>query len=262
MKRIVATALCMFGLVFPVSAQRGGSHGGGRAGSGSVSRSSGFSSHSIAGGGFRGSAPQRFAAPTRYPGAAPNRFSNNVGRRYIQTPGMNRTNRYPTQDYYRDGREHRHPYRSPYRAGYGYGVAPWIGPVFDPYYGWIDPDYGYASGDNVSADSDTGYVNSAPGYGDPSQDGTQQPFPYQSEPYQYQPERAPVAPPQTSETLTLIFKDGSAPEQIHNYILTRTKLLVLDQQRRDIPIDRIDLQATAKINRDAGVEFRLPDESR
>jgi hypothetical protein len=55
-----------------------------------------------------------------------------------------------------------------------------------------------------------------------------------------------------------VFKDGRPSEQIHNYALTRTDLFVLDQRHRDIPLDELDLAATAKVNHDAGVEFHIP----
>lgn len=65
--------------------------------------------------------------------------------------------------------------------------------------------------------------------------------------------------PQPQEAVTLVFKDGRAPEQIHNYLLTATTLYVQDQRRRDIPLSQLDLVATAKVNHDSGVDFRLPD---
>lgn len=71
------------------------------------------------------------------------------------------------------------------------------------------------------------------------------------------------APAQTSqplpqEAVTLVFKDGRPPEQIHNYLLTGTTLYVQDQHRRDIPLSQLDLVATAKVNHEAGVDFHLP----
>jgi hypothetical protein len=68
----------------------------------------------------------------------------------------------------------------------------------------------------------------------------------------------PSAATESQETVTLIFKDGRPPEQIHNYLLTRTTLYVGDVPHRDIPTAQLDLAATAKVNHDAGVEFRLP----
>jgi hypothetical protein len=56
----------------------------------------------------------------------------------------------------------------------------------------------------------------------------------------------------------VVFKDGRPNEHIHNYLLTATTLSVLDRQRRDIPVDQIDLVATVRMNHEAGVDFSLP----
>jgi hypothetical protein len=80
-------------------------------------------------------------------------------------------------------------------------------------------------------------------------------------PYQPYPAMTRPAPaPASEEAVTLIFKDGRPPEQIHNYLLTRSTLYVGDQHRA-IPTDQLDLVATAKVNREAGVDFQLPDAS-
>jgi hypothetical protein len=64
--------------------------------------------------------------------------------------------------------------------------------------------------------------------------------------------------PDSEEMVTLIFKDGRPPEKIYNYLLTRTTLFVRDQGHREIPIDQLDLVATAKVNHEAGVDFQIP----
>jgi hypothetical protein len=61
-----------------------------------------------------------------------------------------------------------------------------------------------------------------------------------------------------NDAVTLIFKDGRAPEKIYNYALTRTTLYVTDAKRQEIPISALDLAATEKVNRAAGVRFQLP----
>jgi hypothetical protein len=58
--------------------------------------------------------------------------------------------------------------------------------------------------------------------------------------------------------VTLVFKDGRPEQQIHNYILSRTTLSVLDGQRQVIQVRELDLAATVKVNREAGVDFKLP----
>ena len=61
-----------------------------------------------------------------------------------------------------------------------------------------------------------------------------------------------------NDAVTLIFKDGRAPEKIYNYALTRTTLYVTDAKRQEIPVAALDLAATEKVNRAAGVRFELP----
>lgn len=70
----------------------------------------------------------------------------------------------------------------------------------------------------------------------------------------------PAAVPD-EEAVTLIFKDGRPPEQIHNYVLTQATLYIGEPHRRDIPIDQLDVVATVKANREAGVDFQLPGTS-
>ena len=77
-----------------------------------------------------------------------------------------------------------------------------------------------------------------------------------------QPSIAPAPEPQPEEALTLIFKDGRPPMQIHNYMLTRATLYVRDQRHSEISLDELDLPATKKVNKQAGVDFQpLPETS-
>jgi len=62
--------------------------------------------------------------------------------------------------------------------------------------------------------------------------------------------------------VTLVFKDGRMPVQIHDYVLTRNTVYVWDRHQRVIPIDQIDMVATAKANSEAGVDFELPETPR
>jgi hypothetical protein len=39
-------------------------------------------------------------------------------------------------------------------------------------------------------------------------------------------------------------------------------LYVRDEHHRDIPLDQLDIDATQKVNRDAGVDFQLPEMSK
>jgi hypothetical protein len=58
---------------------------------------------------------------------------------------------------------------------------------------------------------------------------------------------------------TLIFKDGRAPLEVHNYALTASTLYALDgDSRQEIPLSLLDVSATVEANRKAGVDFSLP----
>ena len=65
-------------------------------------------------------------------------------------------------------------------------------------------------------------------------------------------------PPEEEETVTLVYKDGRPPLQIRNYILTRSAIYLTGKHFNEIPLSDLDLQATQKVNWDAGVTFRLP----
>ena len=62
--------------------------------------------------------------------------------------------------------------------------------------------------------------------------------------------------------MTIIFKDGRPPVSVQNYLLTAGTLYVMDDRRREIPVVELDLAATAKVNREAGIDFRLPGRSK
>ena len=168
---------------------------------------------------------------------------------------------------------------SPFFLGYGFGF-----PLFDDEFDLFgdaggSPGYG---GD----DAGTAYAGQAIAAGDP---GVAQPYtqasPYPSQSPQYPVSGGPFAgdgpadgyvtlptayasqvglragaqrPLAEEDALTLIFKDGRQSEQIHNYALTRTTLFVTDARMREIPLEELDLPATMRVNREAGVAFQLP----
>jgi hypothetical protein len=147
---------------------------------------------------------------------------------------------------------HRRPYVSTHGRGYPYAVAGFGFPgLYAPGY-----DSGYLDDSDSGSNDNSAPQESAEAEGDDQQPGAQQPppWPYGSAPAASQP--APIQPPE--EAVTIIFKDGRPPEQIHNYILTRTALYVGGRHQPAIPIDEIDLAATMKVNREAGVDFHLP----
>jgi hypothetical protein len=173
---------------------------------------------------------------------------------------------------------HRAPYHSPYGWNwnhYHYGYRyPFNHVIYVnswwPYWGWpywglgypynwgfwpIFPDY------PDSSDLQPPYVAPPSSYQpqseqepDPAETLRQQPNSAYRTPYinRAQPPAAPSAP------VTVVFKDGRPPEKISNYLLTSKTLTVFDQPIRDIPIGEVDLDATVKVNRQAGVEFSLP----
>jgi hypothetical protein len=143
---------------------------------------------------------------------------------------------------------------SPYRAIIPYGVSGWIA----PYYLGFPDDTGY--------DDSSASVNpAAEGYDQQADEQPAQPWPsgYDQGPAAPSPASSqPTPSPQTNEAVTLIFKDGRPPMQIHNYLLTRDTLFVGDRHPSEIPVDQLDVGETAKVNRAAGVDFRLPEGTR
>ncbi len=258
MKRLAAVALMVVvGLALPVCAQRPAAHGGfhGRSAPGFHS---GF--HAPVSRGFGAPASRGFGAPNinrqagllRYPGGRPLAMArgsrsgdgNSGGRRNGPERGR-----------------HRRPYVSPYGAGIfygypGYGVSSVIDPYPLDYADTFDTDDSTASTPEQTAvePGQTAEGSAGEYEGPPEQ-------PWQPPRIPYQPSAAPaqLAPtPESEQAVTLIFKDGRQPEQIHNYVLTRSTVFVQDNQRREIPTDQLDLAATAKANQDAGVDFSLP----
>jgi len=129
-----------------------------------------------------------------------------------------------------------------------------------PWTGWVSPYLlGYPDDTNSGVSADA--PNNASGASD-----AQNIEPEQSETidrYQFASNQPPTSHISGSEeTVTLVFKDGRPSEQVHNYLLTRTTLFVLDDRRHVIPTDQLDLIATAKVNLDAGVDFQLPAAAR
>jgi hypothetical protein len=288
MKRLAAIAVMVAWFAIVASAQRGGSHGGGFSGSHGGSSSphggfsappAGFSGHSAPSfHGMQAAAPPRFAGPSHYT-TSTTPYSARVFR------PLGSASAAPRQPY--NSAMHRMPYHSPnggdhhgwdHHDGYHhwgvYGVYGWGTPLW-PGWGWGYPyllpsyldypdDYGSQPESYTGASQpyeDNGPYEAPPPdqYGPPPS-GSYTPWPYGSQPSPSQEE--PSSPPVPEAPVTLVFKDGRPPQQIHNYLLTATTLSVLDQRRQDIPVDQIDLAATAKVNRDAGVSFALPGGSR
>jgi len=230
MKRLAAIALVVVVVALPACAQRDASRGG-------FSGHSGQAFH----GGFSVSVPNRSAGSPRPAG----------GRSVILPRGLQRggIGHFSARPPYTGSWRYRRPYHPLYRAGVSYGVPGWVSPYFLPY-----PDaFGYDESSPSPDYAPEGYDAQLAEQGQPAPRS-----PYQ--PTTDLPHPSPAA--DNEEAVTLVFKDGRPPEQIHNFVLTRTTLYIGDQPHRDIATDQLDLAATAKVNHDAGVEFNLPDSLR
>lgn len=186
-------------------------------------------------------------------------------------PGVRRPEYDARRPEYPDRDHHHHPHRPDYNYGgttfytgtilpYGLYNPYWYGDFGFPY----DDSYDDANEDqdysNPAYDNSNNYVaESAPEAAEPPT--PDQPY---SSPYNYRsPQAPPAAPPAApslpQEPVTLVFNNGAPAQQIHNYILSRSKLIVLDGPRREIPVAELDLEATRKANSAAGIDFNLPN---
>jgi len=244
--RVLTSVAFVSGLsALPMCAQHGGSHGGG-----------GFSGHAAPA--FHSSGG--VARPSFAPAARP------AGAAYAHPPTP-----------WHGGHGYGPGYRGPRVYGYpGVGAIGWVGPGYlsyddsGPYVDSGDADQGNPNADDEMASVPYPYVDQPP------PDALQQgyapqeyaPAPYEGpvapDPSQYQPpqqraaRRVAATPLPEEDAVTIIFKDGRTPLQIHNYMLTTTMLYVRDQGHRDIPLNDIDIAATQKANQIAGVDFKLP----
>jgi hypothetical protein len=160
----------------------------------------------------------------------------------------------------RPGDNRPHYYRRPYVPVYGAGIPYSVGYVGPGFYDSYDPGYyddsTYAAPAPLADYAPADYPG---GYGPPPVDQADlgPVSPSFRPPYQ-----KPQPDPEPEAAVTLIFKDGRPSEQIHNYMLTRTTLYVQEQRLREIPVDQLDLAAMDKVNREAGVDFKLPGAAR
>lgn len=260
----------------------GGFHGGGGGGGGfhggfSAPRSSGgFSARPY--GGFSPSRSYRFAGSPGYsrPYSAYRPYSGFRSSRNgsaFRTPyrrsgygGWNRNRgRDRDRDHDRDDRFRRHRFFDD-DDDFFFPIPYWIG--LGPYgcygdssiYGDDFGGYGPDCYQPQPAQADQPVIYGNDQGGDPPTPPPDYAPPSYQPPAYDPPARTPhsSAAPASQIATTIVFKDGRPPEQIHNYALTQTNLYVMDQQRRDIPLDQIDLAATEKANRAAGNEFQVP----
>jgi len=225
----VALTLAVAGCLCAADAQRGGSRGGFSRGGASSSRS-----------GFTSSAHFAAAPSYHYAGGA---FA--TGRPSI-APSLARPSFYSRRPVSPPVIRYRRPFvRNGVGIPYGYyGVSGWVATDYPGYY----PDAASYYDGSAAQPEPPAYYGEQPYQGPPPPEYAPRP----SEPPQ---PRAPLA---DEDAVTLVFKDGRPPQQIHNYALTRTMLYVRDQHHQDIPVDQLDLAATQKANQNSGVDFQLP----
>jgi hypothetical protein len=253
-------------------AQRGGAHGGGGGHAGGFSGSRGFSSGPSFSGGMGSGRGMSFVAPRQnfspnfgsqsrmayparsfstYPGASSPRASypttgNPAGRSaYGQMNHGVKRGPYPGSGH----SQARYPYRRPYFYAHSTYLVPGLLNYW-PYFG----DWG--------SSDDSGYADQG-GYAVQPDTGQDEAYAPQAEQPGYEPiyPPAPYSEPSPEPAVTLVFKDGHSL-QIHNYAATRSTLLLLDGassgRTSQVPLDEIDVAATERVNREAGVDFSLP----
>jgi hypothetical protein len=238
MKGLAAAALVLVCIVLPACAQRSSGRGG----------SSGHSAPAFHGG---ASVPRGFSGGR----------GGFIPGRAISVPRTQQTGassafrrRPPYPPSYLGRSRYRRPYVSPYRSVIPYRVSAWIAPYY------------LGSPDDTGEDDSLASANpAAEGYDGQADEQQLPPWPsgYDQGPTAPLPAFSqPTPSPQSNEVVTFVFKDGRPSIQIHNYLLTRDTLYVGDRRPSEIPVDQLDVDATVKANREAGVDFRLPVASR
>lgn len=79
--------------------------------------------------------------------------------------------------------------------------------------------------------------------------------------------RAPASREKTTSQLepsgpsmVLVFRDGHQRE-VENYAISGSKLIVVGEKTESIAVGELDLEATAKANRERGLDFKMPKQS-
>jgi len=261
-------------------AQRGGGHGGGGGHVGGFSgggRGFGGSFSAPHYGSPSGFAPRGFQAPrmnfspssgfTARPYAAYPQRGGPVARSpfgQLSAPAVRRAP-YPGAVNGRMGGgqswhgEHSDGHRPPYRSYYSHTYSAYSAPLYAvPWFGaW--PYFGNWDTLDSDSDEDTGAAP-AQSYAEPetapAEEAEAQPL-YQP----YQPAAAPGIMPSAEPAVTIVYRDGHS-QQIHNYALTQSALLLLDDassgRTQQISLQEINLPATQQVNREAGVDFKIP----
>jgi hypothetical protein len=207
-------------LVLPVWAQRRGGGGGG---------------HAASGGGFAGHSSGSFRSGNVGRSSGSGSFGRSSGVR-IRTgyPYYNRRAFYGRPGYY------------PYAGYYPYG-----------YYGWYDDALAYDTG-NEDQDSYAGASYPAP-Y--PENGGLQrdvQALNGKIDRLQADVEARNRPKTDQEPATALVFRDQHV-EEVRNYAIAGETLWVLNAEAaKKIPLAKLDLAATVKMNDDRGVDFQVP----
>ena len=282
-------AIALLALAVPAFAQHGTAHGGsfgsrGFAGHAGFSGHSGFSANSglsHSGSFARSAPPVRFGtyggARMRGPGMPnysgrpfssfgnrPNAFRPSYGS---MTAAHSRNwDRSREHDWDRDRfaarrRSFANWYLNLYPGWLGYGYPLLLNP------GFLD----WGDSDSVASDQSGAAPYSPAPYEDygESASGAPPPDAYPQAPAiplngQYAAtQSSALTAPVSVQPLTVMFKDGRTPVTMQNYLMTARFLTDLDSQHyAQIPMEQVDVGATQRANRAAGVGFEVPGTSR
>ena len=142
-----------------------------------------------------------------------------------------------------------------------------VGFVGAPYY--ADPfAFADAGMNDDPAQQQPAVSQPRPEYAPQQQNYAPEEFPAARPPYNPQAYAAPEPEPAGNGAaddgldhpeVTLVFNDGRPPLKVHSYVLTGSSVFVAEHgHQRVIPVTELDLPATLKQNREAGVDFVLP----
>jgi hypothetical protein len=235
---IARPALVVALLAVPLLAQRHGSSGGFSGHSGPASGGS-FMSH----GSSMGHAPMISRGPsfsgTQHFGSS--HFNSNLGAgRRLPFASSRRFNRST-------------------RSRFFYGISPWASYGYPGYY-----LYPYYDSYDSSADAYPAY-NYAGGYDDQSGQMAQDKIDRLEDEVaelrgQRNSAKSSSQKPEVRASTVLVFQDKHTQE-VQNYAIVGETLWVFDAQKATkVPVDNLDIPATAKANDDRGVDFRLPEQ--
>jgi len=254
-KHLVAIAVVVAGVAAPLAGQRDGNHGG-------LDSHGGVASHSTPI--VRGGSPPMMARPTTV-GVEQYRIGQSSGpiliNRYVPVAPEHRVGFGGGEVNHRrnsagEHREHRVIPEALFSVGLPYSVT-YVGPTLSD-----GLDSGSYENHAMTAPLPPAMYSNEPA-AQPVQEQVEAPVaPTSTYRPEYQRALPPRAEPEPQIAVTLVFKDGRPQEQIYNYMLTRTKLYVQGSRLREIAVADLDLDATTKVNHEAGVDFRLPDSGR